>query len=294
MKVCALTDFVCPVDGRPLLKEHNSLQCDRGHGYDLARERYCNLLLVQQKASRDPGDNKDMAAARRRFLEGDYFAPIAERLFKIIGELAANAQPRAPLRIVDAGCGEGYYLRQLSQLAKASNDPASLALAGCDISKWAVKLAAKRSEAIAWAVASNRQLPFARASVDLILSMFGFPVWKSFQAVQSEGGRVVLVEPGPGHLIELRKIIYPVVNVSEAPALTAATEAGYILEREEPLKFSVSLQNNSSIQDLLAMTPHAFRISRKAREDIQALKNFTVSVDVVFRILAQKITHDDV
>jgi len=293
LKVSAFRDFVCPVDGRPLLKENNSLRCDEGHGYDLAREGYCNLLLVQQKASRNPGDNKDMAAARRRFLEGGYFAPIVERLFKIVAEMAKSKR-QGPLRIVDTGCGEGYYLHQISKLAEASHDPTSLELAGCDISKWAVKLAAKRSKDVAWAVAGNRQLPFAPASVDLILSMFGFPDWKSFQAVESDEGRVVLVEPGPGHLIELRKIIYPEVNVSQPPSLSAATQAGYILEREEPLRFSVNLQNNSSIQDLLAMTPHAFRIAKKAREDIGALNNLSVSVDVVFRILARKITHDDV
>lgn len=235
-----------------------------------------------------------MVAARRRFLDGGFFAPIAERLFKIVGELATKVGSQAPLRIVDVGCGEGYYLHQLSKFAQASDYPVRLELAGCDISKWAVKLAAKRSEGIAWAVAGNRQLPFSAESVDIILSMFGFPDWESFKAVQSDDGRVVLVEPGPGHLIELRKIIYPAVNVSEAPSLTAATEAGYVLEREEPLQFSVNLQNNSSIQDLLAMTPHAFRIVKKAREDIGALKNLTVSVDVVFRILAQKTIHDDV
>ncbi len=290
MKVSALSSFVCPVEGRLLFKGNNSLRCEKGHGYDLAREGYYNLLLVQQKASLDPGDNKEMVAARWRFLEGGYFTPIVERLFKIVAEMA-KIKRQGPLRIVDAGCGEGYYLHQISKLAQASHDPTSLELAGCDISKWAVKLAAKRSSGIAWAVAGNRQLPFAPASVDLLLSMFGFPDWKSFQAVESDQGRVVLVDPGPKHLIELRKIIYPEVNISQLPSLSAATQAGYILEREEPLQFSVNLQNNSSIQDLLAMTPHAFRISKKAREDIQALKNLTVSVDVVFRILARKVTH---
>ena len=276
------------MDGRPLFKENNSLRCDKGHVYDLAREGYCNLLLVQQKASLDPGDSKDMVAARRRFLDGGFFAPVAERLFKIVSEAAAKAGGKVPLRIVDAGCGEGYYLNQLSKLAAASDCPARLELVGCDISKWAVKSAVKRSAGIAWAVAGNRQLPFAPGSVDLILSMFGFPVWESFKAVQSDGGRVVLVEPGPEHLIELRKMIYPTVNVSREPSLIAATESGYIVEREKPLKFSVFLQNNSSIRDLLAMTPHAFRISQKAREDLRALKHLTVSADVVFRILQKK------
>ncbi len=288
MKVCALKNFICPVDGQLLVKEEKSLRCDKGHVYDLAREGYCNLLLVQQKASLDPGDKKDMVASRRRFLDGGFFTPIAQYLFNIIAESATKTANKSPLRIVDTGCGEGYYLDQLSKYAIESDNPAGLELAGCDISKWALKSAAKRSAGIAWAVAGNRQLPFAPGSVDLILSMFGFPAWQSFKAVQPDGGRVVLVDPGREHLIELRKIIYPAVNLGEPPSLIAATESGYVLEREEPLKFSVSLENNSTIQDLLAMTPHAFRISREARKSLHALKHLTVLVDVVFRILRKR------
>lgn len=287
MGTFAFKNFVCPMDGRPLVKEKNTLRCAKGHTFDVAREGYCNLLLVQQKATLDPGDSKTMVEARRRFLEGGHYAAIAEHLFKEICELAKNHRSnRGPLGIVDAGCGEGYYLHQLSKLAGERNFPVSLALAGYDISKWALKAAAKRSSEIAWAVAGNRQLPFAKGSVDLILSMFGFPVWESFRAVQLEGGRVILVDPGPGHLIELRKIIYPEVKLNESPLLlAAAARAGYKLERQNQLKFSVNLENNSSIQDLLAMTPHSFRVTKEAREKLASLKRLTVSADVVFRVL---------
>lgn len=55
MQTCALQNFACPMDGELLRREANSLRCDRGHTFDFAREGYCNLLLVQQKASKDPG-----------------------------------------------------------------------------------------------------------------------------------------------------------------------------------------------------------------------------------------------
>ena len=276
-------NFVCPIDGRPLLQGKNSLRCEKGHIFDVAREGYCNLLLVQQKASLNPGDNKTMVDARRRFLGDGHFAPIADHLGKIVGEIIKKHRGRSLLRIVDVGCGEGYYLYQLSKFATVKNSTTNFELAGCDISKWAVKAAAKRSIEIAWAVAGNRQLPFAPNSVDVILSMFGFPDWKSFKAIQPEDGFVLLVDPGPDHLIELRKIIYPDVKINDVSPLP--TECGYKLEQQNRLKFSVDLQNNSSIQDLLSMTPHAFRITQKAREEIGSLKRFTVTTDVVFRVL---------
>lgn len=284
MKVSAFKSFVCPMDGLPLLPEKNTFRCDKGHVFDMAREGYCNLLLVQQKASLDPGDSKAMVAARRKFLEGGHFAPIAERVFEMVCDMTANVKHDASLRIVDAGCGEGYYLCQLNQIAFANHHQGTLALAGCDISKWAVKAAAKRSPDIAWAVAGNRQLPFAPGTVDVILSMFGFPDWENFRTVQPVDGRVLLVDPGPDHLIELRRIIYPEVNIREGRSLNTATGCGYVLKLTDQIKFLVNLENNLAIQNLLAMTPHAFKITAKAREDLQALKCLTVTADVVFRV----------
>jgi 23S rRNA (guanine745-N1)-methyltransferase len=285
VNVSALRKFVCPVDGKPLLQEKNSLRCEKNHVFDLAREGYCNLLLVQQKASLDPGDNKEMVAARRRFLDGGYFAPIADHLFEMVVDIARAREQEQSLGVVDAGCGEGYFLNQLKELAEKSAHSASLELAGCDISKWAVKAAAKRSDKIAWAVAGNRQLPFAPNSVDLILSMFGYPSWENFRACQPAGGCVLLVDPGGNHLLELRKIIYPEVKPSPTPQIKEAIDCGYVLERESSLKFPLNLQSLSSIQDLLSMTPHGFRITQKGRDGLVRLEQLMVSVELVFRIL---------
>jgi 23S rRNA (guanine745-N1)-methyltransferase len=220
MHIAAAANLACPIDGAPLTAGAGALRCPHGHSFDLAREGYCNLLAVQHKASRDPGDSKEMVAARRLILDAGLYAGIATQVFELV-----HALPLAPDRascIVDAGCGEGYYLDRLSELAAASPDPARLELAGIDISKWAIRAAAKRKAAVTWAVASNRRLPFLPGSVDVILSMFGFPVWEGFKAVQPPGGHVLLADPGPDHLIELRSIIYPSVNRSGPPPLTPA------------------------------------------------------------------------
>lgn len=290
MHVAAATHFACPIDGTPLQAAANALKCGQGHNFDRAREGYCNLLLVQHKASRDPGDSRDMVAARRRILDAGLYATIADCMFAIVRTLARQAgAPEtgagATLRIVDAGCGEGYYLRRLRQAAIACADPVRLELAGIDISKWAVQAAAKREASVAWAVASNRRLPFPPGSVDLILSMFGFPIWEGFKHVQPAGGHVLLVDPGADHLIELRSVIYPAVERTGPPSLHAAEAAGYRLEREQRLHEVVNLDQAAQIRDLLTMTPHAHRLPATGREAVTQIKRLSVTLDVVFRLL---------
>ena len=188
--------------------------------------------------------------------------------------------------IVDAGCGEGYYLDRLARLAAASPDTGTVALAGIDVSKWAIKSAARRKVPVTWLVANNRKPPFLPASVDLVLCLFGFPVWEGFRKVQKPGDHVLLVEPAADHLIELRQIIYPTVNRSPPPSLAAAEAAGYRLQREEGLRYGVTLSGTETIQDLLAMTPHAHRVPQERRNALAELATLSVTVDVAFRLLA--------
>jgi 23S rRNA (guanine745-N1)-methyltransferase len=252
------------------------LRCPDGHSFDRAKEGYYNLLLVQQKASLDPGDNKEMVEARRRFLAAGYFAPIAEKLAEFSQRLTAGM--RSP-RILDAGCGEGYYLGRVQAAIPGAD------LAGIDISKWAVKAAAKSHKKIAWAVASSKQLPFAKNSQDLILCLFGFPFWESFRSALADGGHLLLVDPAPEHLWELRELIYDKVNSTDLSKIDGAFAAGFSVVGEETLTFSITLESNGAIQDLLAMTPHGYRITAEARERLGGVQRLTTRVSVAFRLL---------
>ncbi len=285
MNITAATNLACPLDALPLAAEGAALRCANGHNFDRAREGYWNLLLVQNKASRDPGDGKEMVAARRRFLDPGHFAPIADGVFAALSSLACEADDNGPLNVVDAGCGEGYYLNRLAQLAAASTGPGELNLAGYDVSKWAVQVAARRKCPVTWMVANSSKPPFLAASVDLFLCLFGFPVWDGFKRVQKSGARVLLVDPGPDHLIEVRETIYPTVIRSGPPSLAQAEAAGYQLESEVPVRFSIELESSAEIQDLVAMTPHAYRMPQAGREALARLERLDVTAEVVLRIV---------
>ena len=279
MRVSALVDFVCPLCSQPL-RAGKSWVCAQGHSFDQAREGYVNLLPVQRKKSLDPGDNQEMVAARGRFLDAGHFAPIADRVAQLV---TAKAAAGTSTRLVDAGCGEGYYLQKIQKAAAHASGDSNLLLGGFDISKWAVRAAAKRAPDLGWAVASNRHPPFAAA--DGILSLFGFPDWESFARLQSGGGWLLLVDPMPGHLLELRQLIYPEVKTTRLLGIEGAFAAGYELESEEALEFYCRLESAESIQDLLWMTPHGYRVSDFGKENIAKARRLDCSVQVSIRLL---------
>jgi 23S rRNA (guanine745-N1)-methyltransferase len=283
--IAPMTNLACPIDGIPLQAEEHGLCCATGHTFDRARAGYTNLLVVQHKASRDPGDSKEMVASRRRVLDAGHYTPIADRLADNVLEIALREPAHRALSVVDAGCGEGYYLNAIAAAAAERGGKARLRLAGIDISKWAIQAAVKRRLPCCWAVASNRHLPFVAGSVDLILSMFGFPLWGSFAAIQPSGGRVLLVDPGPDHLLELRSIIYPSVTPKPPPSLDAAAKVGYRLEDEHRLQFQFTLTGAAEIADLLAMTPHDHRATTAGREALARLDKLALTGDVAMRLL---------
>ncbi len=148
--------LICPLDGQPLRPVENSWHCASGHSFDNARQGYLHLLPVQNKRSLAPGDSKEMVAARQRFLNANYYKPVADAIAQLVAQ--AISTPRegesgviSPLTCLDAGCGEGYYLRQL----EAELRPLERMLVGLDISKLAVLAAAKQSKTVRWLVASN-------------------------------------------------------------------------------------------------------------------------------------------
>ena len=279
-ELTGLDQLACPLCRSTLHAAAGTLRCEQNHSFDRAREGYYNLLVVQHKASRDPGDSREMVAARRRILDAGLYAPIAVRSYEIARRLVDVMDRPEGTNILDAGCGEGYYLDALAN-ALCSD----VRFAGIDISKWAVRAAAKRNSRAFWAVASNRQLPFSHSSIDLILSMFGFPLWDAFAAAQPVGGYVLLVDPGPDHLIEMRSIIYPQVNPAKPQSLDAANAAGYKLVDEQRLRFGVELTSAAQIADLLTMTPHDHRAPLEGREALARLSQLSVTADVVFQTL---------
>ena len=182
--------FRCPVCGGPLDREERVYRCADRHSYDIAKEGYTYLLPPNQKHSADPGDDKAMSAARRDFLSKEYYMPLLNTLCSRILPLAGEH----PV-ILDAGCGEGYYTAGIrAALTAAGKTPA---IAGIDISKSILRLAAKREKQVEFAVASCYHLPFADETADLLLDCFSPLAIDEFRRVRrlSQGQIGVISAP---------------------------------------------------------------------------------------------------
>lgn len=274
MSMDTFSALACPLDGEPLNQSGTCWRCPAGHSFDVARQGYLHLLPVQKKRSLDPGDSKDMVAARRRFLNAGFYQPIAEAVNKAV---APGADDAKPLACLDAGCGEGYYLRQLA----AANTERSLALVGVDISKWATLAAAKQDKRPRWLVGSNANLPVLNGSLDCVLCLFGFPVYSEFARVLKPGGILIQADAGPDHLRELREIIYPSLKPEKPPAVDVPE--GFLSLGTETIRYSLTLESQEAIADLLAMTPHFYRAPAEGRVRAETLETLAVTVEVTLR-----------
>lgn len=265
----------CPIDQHPLVLEGNRLVCESGHSFDLARQGYANLLMSHQKRSKDPGDSGEMVAARHQFLRQGYFAPILDSISALLmPQLSEGAV------IVDAGCGEGYYLDGL--LAHAESAGLSPHGIGFDISKSAMQVAARRRSAT-WMVASNRAIPLANHSADVILDLFGFPHAEEFRRVLKPSGLLVRVTAGRDHLMALRSLAYDEITSKDGGELALD---GFHLTHREQIAFTMDDLAQPAISQLFMMTPHYFRASKVYRERILALDTLSVGADVIIECYA--------
>lgn len=261
---------ICPVCGQPLAMGKAVWRCSAGHSFDVARQGYVNLLTVDHKHSRHPGDTKQMVAARRAFLSAGHYAPIAQTLCRLLARWSGVKT------VLDAGCGEGYYLAQVRSAFPQAQ------CWGVDVSKDAVRFAAAGCKDIGWLTATAAALPFADGVFDTVLSMFALTVEEEFARVLQPGGIFVQVLAGEEHLMGLKQIIYPTI-VRKDKELHPNYTALCLLE-SQTLEFDFSLTSGQQVRDLLAMTPHYWRVSRQGALRLAATESLRDRAQVVFNV----------
>lgn len=252
----------CPVCKEKLQREEKRYCCKNGHSFDIAKQNYVNLLRSQKSVH---GDDREMVVARRAFLEKGYYEPLRQALC----EEVSNRTPKNGV-LVDAGCGEGWYTEGV-----ADTRP-DLSVVGLDISKDALKWAAKRKGISCLAVASCFDMPLEEESADAILNIFSPLAAKEYARVLKKGGHLFRVVPDLHHLWELKKAVYdtPLPNRPETEDLE-----GLSLIVRKTIHYNIALQSSEEIQTLFQMTPYYYRTSFQDRAKLEQLNNLTTVVE---------------
>ena len=268
--------FRCPLCAAPLERREHSYACPGGHSFDIAREGYTHLLPANQKHSKNPGDDRAMVAARSAFLDQGYYAPLRDTL----AELACAYAPEH-VRILDAGCGEGYYGE-----AVLAALPGAVGY-GIDISREALKVAGRRETVkngrFSLFVAGVYEMPFADRAFDLVLNVFAPLAAAEYRRVLRPRGVLLMAIPDRRHPFEMKEILYDSPRENEVAdfALDGLTFLG-----AEPVKHRFTLTGQAQIDALFSMTPYYYRTPETGRRRLAALDTLTVTAE--FLLLAYR------
>ncbi|OUS31364.1 23S rRNA methyltransferase [Thalassotalea sp. 42_200_T64] len=268
--------YLCPICQYALTLQDKVYRCDNNHAFDQAKEGYVNLLPVQFKHSKDPGDNKQMVNARRAFLESGCYQPLRDTLVKLYQQYINGGN------VIDAGCGEGYY----TMAHRMDNNQ----VYGVDIAKNAVKMAAKKYKQCHFSVASIAQLPFADGFANWLYSIYAPIKTEEFCRLLADDGYLVTVTPGKKHLWELKQMIYQTPKYHN---IDKQQLDGFELVAEQNLNYEMLFAHGEQALTLLAMTPFAFKSSEQLISDLQKAKNFICQADFMIRVYKKSVASSE-
>ena len=260
--------LICPKCKNELKKIDRSWKCINNHCFDIAKRGYVNLVLGSSKGS---GDDKEMVRSRTNFLSHGYYQNLRSAVSDIVTHLELHT-------IVDAGCGEGYYTNYIKQQHEDAD------MYGFDLSKFAVDEACKAHCGVMYGVCNIFHLPLSDASCDGVLSVFAPIDIDENARVLKSGGYFIKVAPGPKHLWELKKEIYPDVYENEIEV----GYPGFECIKEELLTNQIHIDHQTDIWSLFQMTPYYWRTPLKQAEHLKSLTELDTTTQFHITVYRKK------
>lgn len=264
--------IICPVCSKKMTKIERKYICEGNHNFDVSKYGHVNLLLSNQKNSKIPGDNKEMVLSRKNYLEKGYYEGISNGVNKIVEDNLKTQD----IKILDIGCGEGYYTNRLKEKLDELN--VKNEIVGIDISKEAIISAAKSHKNIEWIVASASSLLIEDESLDFIICMFAKIIPEEKMRTLKKGGKLIVVSTGENHLLQLKEVVYDSVRKE----FYSPVEDLKIFKHLETVnvKYETEILERESIENLFNMTPYRWRSPQKGVERLFALDSLKTTVEV--------------
>jgi len=239
----------CPVCGDALALNARTASCSHGHGYDLAKQGYLNLL--PSASTGIDGDSAAMIGARTVFLGLGHYEPIRDALI-----LAANLGDDD--LVVEVGAGTAYYLAGVLGTAAGRR---GIAL---DVSRYAARRAAKVDPRIGSVVCDAwQELPLLDDSAQLMLNVFAPRNAAEMARVLAPGGRLLVVTPNQEHLAELVGVLGLVKVDEEKERRLRESLAGKFEQTGSEVVEETMRLDRTAIEQLVLMTPSARHVNHR-------------------------------
>jgi len=249
----------CPVCGGSLMRAGEDFACERRHRVNVNRKGCLNFLSAPVDSCYDAA----LFQARRRVFAAGCYQPVAEALEAML--------PPGEQRLLDAGCGDGWYLNALLQ------KHADWQGAGVDISRDAILQATDQPCTALWCVGDLRKLPFRSGAFTAILDVLTPANYEEFRRVLAPDGLLLKVYPGSGYLREIR------AARGMEPYAEGQVEA-YLREKAtivEERRVTVSHAVTPELwRDFVWMTPLNQDLSDEEKEKLAQRPAETVTVDL--------------
>jgi len=225
------------------------------------------------------GDTKEMLLARRAFLEYGYYQPLATTIATLLYDYLKEKEDLPYITMLDAGCGEGYYLGQLQHALGQQLPDALIDYIGLDIAKEAMRMAAKRYKGVHFLVANLKErLIFANDSLSILLNIFAPRNVEEFARILTLGGIALVVIPTPQHLRQLRETL-GLLSIEEQ-------KQAHVIEQFTPhfTYIGATSVNNTlhlTTQEILQavmMTPNYWHLSDEIKRMMSTLNAFETEI----------------
>ena len=264
--------LMCPVCRQVLQLHARTWRCASNHSYDVAKQGYVNLHVVQHKHSKNPGDTPASVQARRAFLSAGHYAPLQQVVVQKIRTLRIE-------NLLDIGCGEGYYT--------AAMQGEVLQCVGVDIAKNAVQVAAKLNPAVTWVVGTGATLPVLDQSIDICTSLFSpIPKDEILRALKPKG-YLLVVTPAPEHLYALREALFDEVKPHQPNKFVEQLQSDFELILQQHVESQFDLDQDQ-LKNLIAMTPYAYKAKPEKRQQMEQQTQFELTAHFQMYLFQKK------
>ncbi len=216
---------------------------------------------------------KDLFESRRYIFEEGFYKPLEDNIKKIIKQYLDTSKA---LKMLDVGCGEGFYSRGLSESIN------NLDIYAMDNAKDSIILGAKKEQKIKWFIGDLSNIPLKSNSMDLLLNIFTPSNYSEFTRILKSDGYLIKVVPGANYLKELRECAANQLANQKYSNESVIDYFSNHMNCEEVINLTYKMAvTKENIDNFLKVTPMMFNVDKEKLfvDDINEITlDFTIIV----------------